>query len=131
MNEQALCTAALQARKKAYVPYSHFAVGAALLTADGKIYDGCNIENAAYSVTVCAERVALFKAVSDGVRNFIALAVAGGAQNIPATATTPCGVCRQALAEFCTADMPIYLVNENADPVKTTLGALLPSAFTL
>lgn len=131
--EQLLCgetlaQAARDAMKKAYAPYSDHFVGAALLASSGKIYTGCNIENAAFSPTVCAERVALFKAVSEGEREFRALAVAGGLHGKIDALCTPCGVCRQALAEFCPDQMPVLLVKEQGYET-TTLGTLLPSAF--
>ena len=124
-----LSVAAVEARKKAYAPYSDFKVGAALLTADGKIYSGCNIENSAFSPTVCAERVALFKAISEGERDFVAIAVAGGKERI--APTMPCGVCRQALAEFCNGDLKVITdLDESGNYTETTLGALLPNAFS-
>lgn len=120
---------AQKARQKSYSPYSHFRVGAALLTKSGKIYTGCNIENAAYTPTVCAERTAIFKAVSDGERDFEALAVIGGAEGETADFCAPCGVCRQVIAEFCNKDFKIILGNE--DKFKAyTLDGLLPFAFT-
>ena len=118
------------AMKNAYAPYSGFQVGAALLCADGTVYTGCNIENAAYSVTVCAERVALFKAVSEGKRDFTALAVCGGKGGKIESLCTPCGVCRQALSQFCSADMPVYMPKPGGY-AQTTLEALLPQAFNL
>ena len=97
-----LVNLAKEARTHAYVPYSGYAVGAALLCADGTVYQGCNIENASYSPTVCAERVAVFKAVYDGRRDFAAIAVVGGPEGGPAeTFCAPCGVCRQVMVEFC------------------------------
>jgi cytidine deaminase len=115
--------AALQAREWAYAPYSHYRVGAALLTASGKIYEGVNIENAAFSATVCAERVAVFKAVSEGERDFVAIAIAtkdGG---------SPCGVCRQVMSEFGQS-MMVLMVDDSARVVKETpLAELLPGAF--
>ncbi|MBO5274117.1 MAG: cytidine deaminase [Clostridia bacterium] len=115
------------ARERSYCPYSNFAVGAALLTADGRIYHGCNIENAAFSPTVCAERTAIFKAVSEGARDFIAIAVAGAKQGEdPVEDCYPCGVCRQVLAEFCTTDLLVITAKG-----RTTLGALLPNSFNL
>lgn len=123
-----LIDAAAAARQKAYVPYSQFAVGAALLGGDGIIYTGCNIENASYGLTCCAERTALYKAISNGTHRFLALAVVGGAVGDGiASPCMPCGVCRQALAEFCDDDMPIILGNGNI----ITLGELLPNAFRL
>ncbi len=115
-----------EARARAYVEYSGFHVGACLKTAEGAYYLGCNIENAAYTPTICAERTALFKAVSEGERSFAALAVISDSENF----TAPCGVCRQALAEFCPMDMPIILANRNRGYVIRTLGELLPLAFT-
>ena len=124
-----LMSEAQKARQKSYSPYSHFRVGAALLTKSGKIYTGCNIENAAYTPTNCAERTAIFKAVSDGERDFEALAVIGGAEGETADFCAPCGVCRQVIAEFCNKDFKIILGNE--DKFKTyTLDGLLPFAFT-
>ena len=120
---------AQNARKKSYSPYSHFCVGAALLTKSGKVYTGCNIENAAYSATNCAERTAIFKAVSEGERDFEALAIVGGREGEPAEFCAPCGVCRQVIAEFCSKEFKIVLGNENNFEVYT-LDALLPFAFT-
>lgn len=114
---------AVQVREWAYAPYSHYRVGAAVLTASGKIYDGVNIENAVYPLGLCAERTAIFKAVSEGEREFVALAVAtskGG---------TPCGACRQVMAEFA-LHMPVMIVNASGQIVQeTTVAALLPGAF--
>lgn len=124
-----LSVAAVEARKNAYAPYSGFKVGAALLTVDGKIYSGCNVENSAFSPTVCAERVALFKAISEGERAFVAIAVAGGKESI--APTMPCGVCRQTLAEFCDGALKVISVSDEAgNYTETTLGALLPNAFS-
>lgn len=117
------------AREKSYSPYSRFRVGAALLTKSGKIYLGCNIENAAYSATVCAERTAIFKAVSEGERDFEALAIVGGKEGETAEFCAPCGVCRQVIAEFCPKDFKIILGNENKFQVYT-LDRLLPLTFT-
>ncbi|HPT83017.1 MAG TPA: cytidine deaminase [Limnochordia bacterium] len=126
MTERELMELAVKARERAYVPYSRFQVGAALLGADGKVYLGCNIENAAFSPTNCAERTAVFKAVSEGVTKFAALAVVAATEE----PVTPCGVCRQVLAEFCDPEMPVYLGNLQGAVVKTTVGELLPGAFT-
>ena len=102
MNEQELVALALEARRSAYVPYSHWAVGAALLTKTGKVYQGCNIENAAFTPTNCAERTAFFKAVSEGEKEFAAIAVVGGYDTSePQSVCAPCGVCRQVMMEFC------------------------------
>ena len=117
---------ACAARERAYAPYSGFRVGACLRASDGQYYLGCNIENAAYSVANCAERTALFTAVYQGARSFDALAVACSGER-PAY---PCGVCRQALAEFCGPDFEILLVKSNAETQLHTLGELLPLAFT-
>ncbi|MEG0259797.1 MAG: cytidine deaminase [Lysinibacillus sp.] len=114
------------ARENAYVPYSKFKVGAALLTKDGKVYHGCNIENAGYSMTNCAERTAFFKAVSEGVRDFAAIAVVADTDGPCA----PCGACRQVMIEFCEPSMPVYLTNIKGDVTVTSVGELLPFAFT-
>ncbi|MGB2992205.1 MAG: cytidine deaminase, partial [Paenisporosarcina sp.] len=95
------------ARENAYVPYSKFKVGAALMTKEGKVYHGCNIENAAYSMTNCAERTAMFKAVSEGERNFASISVVADTDG----PVSPCGACRQVIAEFCEPNMPVYLIN--------------------
>ncbi len=132
MNQQYkdLLLAAVAARELSYSPYSNYCVGAALLAKDGRIFTGCNIENAGYTPTNCAERTAIFKAVSEGVRDFSAIAVVGGKRGEPlAEDCAPCGVCRQVLAEFCPADFPVILgTPEHIRP--TTLGELLPLAFT-
>ena len=131
MSGAELLALARRARENAYAPYSGFAVGAALLGADGRVYTGCNVENAAYPVACCAERTALFHAVAEGAREFTAIAVAGGRIGDKAEASCPpCGVCRQALAEFCGEDFPILLVRED-DMRRCTLGELLPLAFHL
>lgn len=114
------------AREKAYVPYSKFKVGAALLTVDGKIYQGCNIENAAYSVTNCAERTALFKAFSEGERNFSVLAVVADTERpVP-----PCGACRQVISELCPKDMKVVLTNLQGIVREYNVEELLPGAFS-
>lgn len=102
---------AVEAAKKSYSPYSHFHVGAALLTADGQIFTGCNIENASYSLTNCAERTAVFKAVSEGYTEFRAIAIAGSADDDFSKPCTPCGACLQVLSEFCHDDFVILLSN--------------------
>ncbi len=129
MTEQQLCRAAVEAMNMAYAPYSGYRVGAALLTADGRVYTGCNIENAAYTPTVCAERTAFFKAVSDGAREFAMLAVAGGKDGHLAGAFPPCGVCRQVMAEFCPPDFPVLIVEGEGQYRRMTLGDLLPEGF--
>ena len=117
---------AKKARGYAYVPYSKFKVGAALLTKDGKVYRGCNIENAAYSMCNCAERTALFKAYSEGDKEFAALAViADTPRPVP-----PCGACRQVISELCPSDMKIILANLNGDITELTVKELLPNAFS-
>lgn len=116
------------AREKAYTPYSRFKVGAALMDAEGRIHHGCNIENAAYGPTNCAERTALFRAVADGHKpgSFLAMAVVGDTDGPIA----PCGVCRQVMLELCAPEMPVYLSNMNGKVLQTTAAALLPGAFT-
>jgi cytidine deaminase len=125
VNIEQLIDEAKKAREKAYVPYSKFEVGAALLTTDGKIYQGCNIENAAYSMCNCAERTALFKAYSEGDRNFQLLAVVADTDR----PCSPCGACRQVIAELCPQDMKVFLTNLNGDILETTVADLLPGAF--
>ena len=124
-----LCKLAIEAMGHAYAPYSGFQVGAALLCADGSVYQGCNIENAAYSPTNCAERTAIFKAVYDGHRDFTAIAVCGGKGGVITGAFPPCGVCRQVMREFCGDDFRIYLVNDKGFET-VTLTQLLPYGFT-
>ncbi len=126
---KALMAAAQKARENSYSPYSHFRVGAALLTKSGKIYTGCNIENAAYPATVCAERTAIFKAVSEGEREFEAIAIVGGKEGETAPFCAPCGVCRQVMAEFCPPDFTLYLGNEEHFE-RYTLDMVLPFSFT-
>ncbi len=129
MDNRELIKLALEARKNSYSPYSDFKVGAALLTKSGKVYTGCNIENAAFGPTVCAERTALFKAVSEGEREFVRIAVAGGKDDIPDSYAFPCGVCRQVLAEFCGADFEIISAVSPEDSVSRTLSEMLPDSF--
>lgn len=124
-----LCRAAILAMKQSYSPYSDFKVGAALLTKDGKIYTGCNIENASFSATVCAERTAIFKAISEGETEFAMLAIAGGKNGELQGEVPPCGVCRQVLSEFCDKDFPILLVTDENNFKQYTLGQLLPLTF--
>ena len=126
---QELCKAAIDIRKNCYAPYSHFCVGAALLTASGKIYTGVNVENAAYGPSNCAERTAVFKAVSEGEREFVAIAIAGGPEGGEIDHCPPCGVCRQVLAEFCGADFEIILPSSTDEPKRYTLAELLPESF--
>ena len=127
---QALIRDAFAAQKFAYTPYSHFNVGAALLTKSGKVYTGCNIENAGYTATNCAERTALFKAVSEGERQFTAIAIVGSPQGQTNTLVTgPCGVCRQALYEFGGPGLTVIMAKSADDYIVTTLGELLPYGF--
>ena len=126
---QSLMETAAAAREFSYSPYSGYRVGAALLGKSGKVYGGCNVENAGYTPTNCAERTAIFKAVSEGEREFSAIAVIGGSGETVDPACAPCGVCRQVLAEFCAADMPVILGTPENLRVMT-LGDLLPFAFT-
>ncbi|MBQ7294694.1 MAG: cytidine deaminase [Clostridia bacterium] len=131
MTELELIKKAKEAAKMAYVPYSHFTVGAALLCKNGKIYTGCNIENAAYSPTNCAERTAFFKAISEGEKNFEAIAIVGGKSCNFTDYCTPCGVCRQVMAEFCSKDFRVILGKNGEDFRVITLRNLLPDSFTL
>lgn len=129
MEYKELMAEALKAREMSYSPYSHFCVGAALLCKNGKVYKGCNIENAAYTPTNCAERTAFFKAVSEGERDFEAIAIVGGKRGGKGVFCAPCGVCRQVIAEFCDKDFIIVLGDE--DNIKVyTRETLLPLAFT-
>ncbi|MCH5152584.1 MAG: cytidine deaminase [Clostridiales bacterium] len=120
---------AYEAQKFAYIPYSHWAVGAALLTKDGKIYRGCNIESSTFSPTNCAERTAFFKAVSEGERDFVAIAIVGNDINTPigkGDFCPPCGVCRQVMTEFCPGDFEIVLAKGYDDYEVHTLAELMP-----
>lgn len=128
MTAEKLISLAVEAMGKAYAPYSGFQVGAALLCSDGTVFTGCNIENAAYSPTNCAERTAIFKAVSEGRKDFAAIAVCGGKGGKISGLCTPCGVCRQVLSEFCKEDFPIYLAHKDGYKALT-LGDLLPYSF--
>ena len=121
-----LITTAQNMMNFSYAPYSHFTVGAALLATDGSIYTGCNIENAAYGPSNCAERTAVFKAVSEGCRDFEAIAIAGDAEYC-----SPCGVCRQVLSEFCDKDFKVILTDCRGGIKTYTLGELLPLSFSL
>lgn len=129
MSDKELIALADKAREKSYCPYSGYSVGAALLTKDGKVYTGANIENASFTPTVCAERVALFTALHAGEREFAAIAVVGGPADMSAEKLfTPCGVCRQVLSEFCKPDMRVLIGAEN-ETLTTTLGELMPFGF--
>lgn len=123
-----LIEAALGARKLAYAPYSGYRVGAALLTEDGEIYTGCNIENASYGATNCAERTAFFKAVSEGKRQFKAIAIAGGKED-PEDYAYPCGICRQVMQEFCKDDFQILTAKTEQDYQEYSIKDLLPYGF--
>lgn len=126
MKEKELLNEALKAREFAYVPYSKFKVGAALISKDGQIFHGCNIENASYSMTNCAERTALFKAYSDGITEFDTLVVTADTEG----PVSPCGACRQVISELCDADMEVILTNLKGDVQRITVKDLLPGAFS-
>ena len=125
MTDQELFALAVGARERAYAPYSGYAVGAALLTKDGKVYEGVNIENASFGATNCAERTAIFSAVANGEREFAAIAVAGGRKGEQPSNCTPCGICRQVLSEFCPPDFKVILLDG-----AHRLDELLPMSFT-
>ena len=128
MTKEQLAKRAKEAMNYAYSPYSGYQVGAALLCKDGSVYTGCNVENASYSVTNCAERTAFFKAVSEGKKDFTAIAICGGENGVLEDLFPPCGVCRQVMREFCQDDFLIYLVTKEG--IKDyTLGELLPVSF--
>lgn len=127
MNWEPLVAAARQARASSYSPYSEFAVGAAVLTADGSIYAGCNLENRSYGLALCAERSAFAAAIAAGHRQFAAVAVL--ADSTPPA--TPCGLCRETMAEFCGPDLPVLLVNLENECRELALGELFPHPFEL
>ena len=130
MTPEKLIELAKEAMTHAYVPYSGYKVGAALLCKDGTVYQGCNIENGAYGPTICAERTAIFKAVYDGHRDFEAIAICGGKDGIITGQFPPCGVCRQVMREFCRDDFKILMIEpEGFEAV--TLKQLLPYSFSL
>ena len=130
INTRQLIREAIAAMQYSYSPYSHFRVGAALLTKGGKIYRGCNIENAAYTPTNCAERTAFFKAVSEGELEFDAICIVGGKDGIPEDYTPPCGVCRQVMMEFCNPEtFKIILATDETHYTEFTLKELLPLGF--
>ena len=131
MKPEELISKAKEAMTRAYAPYSGYKVGAALLCGDGTVYCGCNIENASFSPTVCAERSAIFKAVYDGHRDFTAIAVCGGKDGEITGAFPPCGVCRQVMREFCGDDFTVYMVTGVDTYEETTLAQLLPCSFRL
>lgn len=127
MSRHELIEKAIEVRKLAYVPYSKFAVGAALRTSSGKVYTGCNVENASYSLTCCAERVAIFKAISEGETKFVEMAVAANTDRpVP-----PCGACRQVMSEFFPKTMEIHLANLNNELKTFTMESLLPFSFDM
>ena len=131
MTNKELILEAKKARERAYTPYSHFKVGAALVTKNGEIYYGCNIENAAYGPTNCAERTAFFQAIYDGVRDFDRIAIVGGTENSDADQPcAPCGVCRQVMMEFCNPEtFKIILANGKDEPLEYVLKDLFPLGF--
>ncbi|MBR2184548.1 MAG: cytidine deaminase [Prevotella sp.] len=137
MDYKELISQALEARRYAYAPYSHFSVGAALLCADGRVFKGCNIENAAFSPSICAERTAFAKAISDGYGDFTAIAIVGAPSDSKGTdICTPCGVCRQVMREFCQQDFQIICAktDETEEIIEQkvfTLAEMLPESFTL
>ena len=130
MKDKDLCELAIKAMQNSYSPYSKFKVGAALLTRTGKVYTGCNIENAAFSPTVCAERTAFFKAISEGETSFKAIAIVGGNNGEIKNECTPCGVCRQVMQEFCDKDFAIITASDNGYS-RYTLEQLLPNSFNM
>ena len=134
MTKQELIMEAFLARKQAYAPYSKFKVGAALLCESGTVFRGCNVENASYGATMCAERTALFSAVASGERRLEMIAIVGGNEfefNEVNGYAYPCGMCRQALSEFCKPDMPVIVARSEEDYKEFTMKELLPEAFTL
>ena len=131
MDHKELLDLAKKARERAYAPYSSFNVGAALLTKSGKVYLGCNIENASFSPTNCAERTAFFSAIADGEREFKAIAVCGGKKGEKTIPCYPCGVCRQVMSEFCTSDFEIIVEEQDSSFKVYTLDNILPLAFNL
>lgn len=128
MTKEQLASLAKEAMEQAYSPYSGYKVGAALLCKDGCVYTGCNVENASFSATNCAERTAFFKAISDGKRDFVAIAICGGKSGVIKGAFPPCGVCRQVMREFCEDDFEIHLVTSKGMDTYT-LEQLLPVSF--
>ncbi|WP_416828794.1 cytidine deaminase [Ectobacillus polymachus] len=126
MDIQTLIAQAIEARKQAYAPYSNFQVGAAILTKNNEVFLGCNIENASYGLTNCAERTAIFKAVSEGEKEIKAIVIVGDTDD----PISPCGACRQVMAEFCDENTKIILTNLKGDSVETTINELLPGFFS-
>lgn len=130
MEAKELIREAFLARQQAYAPYSHFCVGAALLTAEGRVYTGCNIENAAYTPSNCAERTAFFKAVSTGERNFDAIAIVGGPEGKETAMTAPCGVCRQVMTEFCNPEtFRVIVAKSEWEYMEKSLAEFFPMGF--
>ena len=130
IDKKDLMAKANAAMSRAYAPYSHFHVGAAVLCGDESIYTGCNIENASYGATNCAERTAIFKAVSEGHRKITAIAICGGPDGVVYGPAYPCGICRQVMSEFGSPDMPVY-IGADSDILEFTLADLIPHAFEL
>ena len=131
MTDKELCTLAIKAMNNSYSPYSDYRVGAALLTEAGKVYTGCNIENSAFSPTCCAERTAFFKAVSEGAKDFLAIAIVGGKEGVITDYCPPCGVCRQVMSEFCDPDeFFVILARSEDDYWIYSLRELFPMGFT-
>ena len=130
MTPQRLIALAKEAMQHAYAPYSGYKVGAALLCGDGTVYQGCNMENASFTPTVCAERTAFFKAVYDGKQAFTAIAVCGGKDGVITGAFPPCGVCRQVMREFCGDDFLVYIAGKEESFETYTLAQLLPFSFS-
>lgn len=131
MTDKELLALAHKARERSYCPYSSFAVGAALLAKSGKVYLGANVENASFGATNCAERSAIFSAISSGEREFFAIAIVGGKVGEDTTDCLPCGICRQVMAEFCDADFKILLEDKEKKAKVITLSELLPHSFEL
>ena len=130
ITDEELVALAFDAREKSYAPYSGFQVGAALLAEDGRVYQGCNIENAAYTPTNCAERTAIFKAVSEGERTLTAIAIAGSPKGTVSQYAYPCGVCRQVMREFADPEqMLVLIVKSETEYIEKTLAELLPESF--
>ena len=130
MTPEKLIELAKEAMARSYSPYSGYKVGAALLCGDGTVYQGCNIENAAFSPTICAERTAIFKAISEGKRAFAAIAICGGKDGVITGLFPPCGVCRQVMREFCGSDFEIYMITPDGYETRT-LAQILPDSFSL
>ena len=129
MSKKDLFIIAKEAMKNSYAPYSNYNVGAVLLTKNGNIFKGCNIENASYSLTNCAERTALFSAISNGEKEFTAICIVGGKNGKISDYAMPCGACRQALAEFCNEDFKVYIGIDEDNIKEYTLNELLPYSF--